>query len=156
VRRFLVVGFFCLISVAGCGGGGAPSEPSDPTAISFKPNWTPLEKVASAPRRVLIPTGPPPKKVIVRELKHGHGTRLRVGDSLTVNYASFTYTGEPRERHWGKDTFTWELRPGKIVEGWVTGLAGMRVGSRRELVIPSRLAYHSGPRIYVIELRSVP
>lgn len=156
-----MLGFFGLTVISACGGSEAPSEvPSEPGnsgAPSYKltSDWTRLRKVASAPRRVLIPRGPPPKEVIARDLKNGHGPVLRVGDSLTVNYASFSYSGELLEKRWGKESFNWAFDPGRILKGWVVGLKKMRVGGRRELIIPSRLAYRDGPRIYVIELLKV-
>jgi peptidylprolyl isomerase len=42
-----------------------------------------------------------------------------------------------------------------VVEGWEESLRGMRVGGRRELIVPSKLAYGTGTLIYVIDLLKV-
>jgi len=150
MNYLLLLGCACALALSACGGtAGDSSEPASSVAAEeLKPDWGPLKKAASAPQRVLIPSDPSPKKVVVRDLKVGQGHTLRYGDSFVVKYVAFSLTGEELERQ----DLSWELGPGRVIKGWVIGLPGMRVGGRRELVIPSRLAYHDGDRIYVIEL----
>lgn len=158
VKRVVLICGLLTMTISACGGSDAPAESGSPEALTHRPgpNWTPLKKVASAPQRVLLPTGPPPKKVVVRELKNGHGARLKFGDSFTANAVAYPYEGGQRlEKFWGKEAFQWAFGPGRLIKGWVIGLKGMRVGGRRELVIPSKLAYGDGARIYVIELLKV-
>jgi peptidylprolyl isomerase len=82
---------------------------------------------------------------------------LQEGDAFKLNYIAVEYdTGKEREAHWEKrGGFAWQYGKGKVVKGWVPGLRGMRVGGRRELIVPSRLAYNSGPLVYVLELIEV-
>jgi FKBP-type peptidyl-prolyl cis-trans isomerase len=75
-----------------------------------------------------------------------------------VRYVSFDYdTGDQAEDHWSNDKiFAWTFGPGRVVRAWVKGLPGMRVGGRRELIAPGRLAYNeSRAMIWVVELLSV-
>ena len=44
---------------------------------------------------------------------------------------------------------------GEVRDGWETGLKGMRVGGRRELILPSMLAYGTGALIYIVELLAI-
>ncbi|HKB50132.1 MAG TPA: FKBP-type peptidyl-prolyl cis-trans isomerase [Solirubrobacterales bacterium] len=159
MKRILLIGIFSsTVIISACGGSNAPRESSNSRAPSdsLRPNWTPLEKAASAARRVLVPTGPPPKEMIVRDLKKGRGTLLKVGHSFTVNYVNLSYkTGKRLEDRWRGEPFTWVFGPGKVVKSWVTGLKGMKVGGRRELIVPSSLANGNGALVYVIELLKV-
>jgi peptidylprolyl isomerase len=149
-----IIRIFSLLAasaaLASCGGNSAQSA-SGPSET--------LKKVvgASAPPAIEVPTGPPPERVIVRELKKGRGAMLQAGQSFTLNYVSVEYrSGKRLETHWEKSGgFSWRYGTGEVVKGWETGLKGMRVGGRRELVVPSRLAYGAGAVVYVIELLEV-
>jgi peptidylprolyl isomerase len=115
-------------------------------------------KVKGAPRppTIELPTGPPPEKVVVEELKRGHGAQLRFAQEFTLNYVALDYeTGEQLEDAWGRQAFTWVWGVEELVEGLEIGLEGMRVGGRRELIVPGRFAYGSAARIYLVELLRV-
>lgn len=138
----------CLLAstaLAACGGNSEASAPV------WKVIGTPN------PPQVQVPSGPPPAKVVVKELREGDGVPLKEGDWFKLNYVAYYYkSGKEKEAHWEKTGgFNWELRKGRIVKGWVPGLRGMRVGGLRELLVPSRLAYHDGPLVYVVELVEV-
>jgi len=105
---------------------------------------------------VHVPKGPPPKKLIVRELKRGSGTMIEPYTKISTHFVGVTYsTGKPYEVRWKGYPFTIDFGPGEEIKGWEKGLVGMRVGGRRELVIPSKLAYGKGAMVYVIDLLSV-
>ncbi len=106
---------------------------------------------------VAAPSGPPPKHLVVKDLKKGTGAEIKAGKEFSVRYVSFDYgTGELSEDHWGKDSiFRWTFGPDKVVKAWAKGLPGMKVGGRRELIAPSQLAYGFGAMIWVVELLSV-
>lgn len=59
------------------------------------------------------------------------------------------------EDAWGRRAFTWVWGVEELVDGLEIGLEGMRVGGRRELIVPSRFAYDSGARIYLVELLKI-
>jgi FKBP-type peptidyl-prolyl cis-trans isomerase len=151
MKLISVIGLLCATALVGCSSGGQAGESGQESASTPPVNsdYTALEKAASAPGRVLIPSGPPPKKVIVRDLAVGHGPVFKPKESFTVNFVAFSYEGSRLE---AQRNFSWVLGPG-IIKGWAIGLSGMRVGGRRELVIPSKLAYNDGvDRIYIVKL----
>jgi peptidylprolyl isomerase len=106
---------------------------------------------------VRIPPGPPPKKLVVNVLKEGSGAAAKWGQRLKVHFIGLAYeTRKPFETHWGKnDSFSFTFGSGEVRDGWETGLKGMRVGGRRELILPSRLAYGTGALLYVVELLAI-
>lgn len=68
---------------------------------------------------------------------------MKDGTQLTVNYVGALY-GDAKvfDSSWRRhEPFTFVLGSGQIIAGWERGLLGMRLGERRELTIPPRLAY---------------
>jgi len=101
--------------------------------------------------------GPPPKKVVIRDLIKGKGAMIKPGDLFGINWTAAYYkTGKWRESSWETGRkYTFNYGAGQIVKGWEEGLKGMRVGGRRELIVPSKLAYENGAIVYVIDLLSI-
>lgn len=109
-----------------------------------------------AAKRFTFPDGPPPQRLIIKDLRIGSGQRLEKGDSFDLNYINFAYgTKRVLEKYWGKTAFHWGYGRNELVDGIELGLDGLRVGGRRELVVPSKLAYGTGPRVYLLELLKV-
>ena len=63
--------------------------------------------------------------------------------TVTVNYVGILCkTGKEFDSSWQRNQpFTTALTPGSVIPGWVQGIPGMKVGGRRELIIPASLAY---------------
>jgi peptidylprolyl isomerase len=138
----------------GCTGG--QSSPDDPTM---------------APQRdlkadVMVPKSPPPKKLVIKDIKDGSGPIARGGDDVTVNWVGFWYRqrrefyGTWKDRH----PFTFEVGAGQVIRGWDRSMRGMKVGGRRKVLIPPSLAYGdtgtssvppNEPLVYVIDLLAV-
>jgi peptidylprolyl isomerase len=95
---------------------------------------------------IAVPTGPAPTKLVTKDLVVGTGKTAKVGQTITVNYVGVLYkTGKEFDSSWKRGQPTsFPLTPGGLIQGWVQGIPGMKVGGRRELIIPSKLAY--GPR----------
>lgn len=73
----------------------------------------------------------------------GTGEAATAGDTVTVNYVGSLTNGtvfDASANH-GNDGFTFPLGAGKVIKGWDQGVAGMKVGGKRHLVIPAALAY---------------
>ncbi|MGI8558189.1 MAG: FKBP-type peptidyl-prolyl cis-trans isomerase [Solirubrobacteraceae bacterium] len=90
------------------------------------------------------PTGAPPKQLRVKDLIPGTGLAARNGQSLTVEYVGVLFkSGKQFDASWdrAKAPFTFALGQGGVIPGWDQGLLGMKVGGRRQLVIPASLAY---------------
>lgn len=104
-----------------------------------------------------VPPGPPPKYLVVRDLKKGFGAPAHHGERIGVQYVAVAYkTGRPFEVRWQQpQPFSFAFGGGEVRKGWEIGLKGLRVGGRRELILPSRLAYGTGALVYVVELLEV-
>lgn len=91
---------------------------------------------------VTVPAGPPPTSLESADLIAGKGPFVTPGDSLTVQYVLASYSaGKVVQSSWTSQPFTFTLSTSDVIPGWVKGLVGMRVGGRRELIIPPSLAY---------------
>lgn len=102
------------------------------------------EKLAALPKPK-IPTGPPPKSLVVVDKARGSGKTAKPGDEASVDYIGYVYkTRELFEANWeAGNPFTFVLGKGEAIAGWDQGIEGMKVGGERELIIPPSLAYGS-------------
>ena len=76
------------------------------------------------------------------ELKEGDGTAAKKGDTVEVHYTGWLKDGKKFDS--SKDRgqpFSFKLGGGQVIKGWDEGVAGMKVGGRRKLIIPAELAY---------------
>ncbi len=87
--------------------------------------------------------GPAPDDLIVEDLVVGTGDEARAGTTATVHYVGVAHsTGEQFDASWDRDeAFSFVVGQGQVIAGWDNGVAGMRVGGRRRLVIPPHLGY---------------
>ncbi len=92
---------------------------------------------------VEIPDGPPPTELVVEDLTVGDGEEAVAGKVVEVHYAGVAWsTGREFDASWNRgDTFDFRLGAGEVISGWDQGVAGMKVGGRRKLVIPPHMAY---------------
>ncbi len=90
---------------------------------------------------VEAPSGPAPGDLTIRDLIVGEGPVAAAGATVTVHYVGVEYdSGEEFDSSWGRGGgIRFPLRG--LIQGWQEGIPGMRVGGRRELVIPPHLAY---------------
>ena len=93
--------------------------------------------------QVDVPEGPPPKQLEVRDITEGDGAEASAGDTVEVEYVGVSYSnGREFDSSWERpEPFTFQLGAGQVIPGWDQGIDGMKVGGRRELVIPPDLAY---------------
>jgi peptidylprolyl isomerase len=116
---------------------------------------------------VEVPSGPPPKQLVKRDLQVGDGPEAQSGDQISVQYVGVDYeTGKQFDASWDRgQPFQFQLGSGSVIPGWDQGIPGMKVGGRRELIIPPDLAYGAqgqppdiGPNatlIFVVDLVSI-
>ena len=153
--------------VAGCGGGDDSSTGSTESTGSGAAETTSESSAEKTKPKVTVPTGAPPKKLEVEELEEGSGAEAKSGDKVTVQYVGVNYkNGKEFDSSWSRsEPFSFTLGAGEVIPGWDQGVEGMRVGGRRELVIPPELAYGEagappaiGPNetlVFVIDLLEV-
>jgi len=104
------------------------------------------------------------------DLVVGTGAQANAGDVVTVGYTGWLYDNTKTD---GKGSqfdsnpgFQFRLGVGQVIRGWDQGVAGMRIGGSRRLIIPPDLAYGSPGRppaippnatlIFDVSLRSIP
>ncbi|GAA1069725.1 FKBP-type peptidyl-prolyl cis-trans isomerase [Kitasatospora arboriphila] len=90
-----------------------------------------------------FPGGEPPAELQIRDIVVGDGAEAKAGAVVEVHYVGVTFsTGEEFDASWNRgQTFRFPLGAGRVIKGWDQGVQGMKVGGRRELVIPPNLAY---------------
>ncbi|MGW3343696.1 FKBP-type peptidyl-prolyl cis-trans isomerase [Nonomuraea rubra] len=90
-----------------------------------------------------FPGGEPPKDLEIEDLTVGDGAEAKPGQNVRVHYVGVSFsTGEEFDASWNRgDAFEFPLGAGRVIGGWDQGVAGMKVGGRRKLVIPPHLGY---------------
>ncbi|MFI6020350.1 FKBP-type peptidyl-prolyl cis-trans isomerase [Streptomyces sp. NPDC051287] len=93
--------------------------------------------------RVDVPEGDAPTELTVRDLVVGDGPEVKPGMVVRVHYVGVTFaTGKEFDASWDRgEPYKFVLGSGKVIKGWDRGVRGMRVGGRREIVVPPRLGY---------------
>jgi peptidylprolyl isomerase len=90
-----------------------------------------------------FPGGDPPAELDITDIWEGDGAVAKAGDTVRVHYVGVAYsTGEEFDASWNRgDPLEFRLGVGQVIAGWDQGVQGMRVGGRRQLVIPPDMAY---------------
>jgi peptidylprolyl isomerase len=90
-----------------------------------------------------FPGGEPPAELEISDIWEGDGPVAKAGDTVQVHYVGVAYsTGEEFDASWSRgEPLEFRLGVGQVIAGWDQGVQGMRVGGRRQLVIPPGLAY---------------
>jgi peptidylprolyl isomerase len=114
------------------------------------------------------PEGDIPFELGIEDLETGDGAEAVAGSKVTVHYVGVAFrTGEEFDASWNRgEPFQFKLGKGQVIPGWDQGVAGMRVGGRRKLTIPSAMAYGARgagngviaphePLVFVVDLLAV-
>jgi peptidylprolyl isomerase len=113
------------------------------------------------------PQGDIPFELGIDDLVVGEGDEAVAGRKVTVHYVGVSFlTGDQFDASWDRgQPFEFKLGKGQVIPGWDQGVAGMRVGGRRRLTIPSALAYGARgaggvikpnePLVFVVDLLAV-
>ena len=90
-----------------------------------------------------FPGGEPPTDLVISDITVGEGAEAKPGAKVTVHYVGVAFsTGEEFDASWNRGSpFQFQLGGGQVIAGWDQGVAGMKVGGRRQLVIPPHLGY---------------
>ncbi|HEY2779084.1 MAG TPA: FKBP-type peptidyl-prolyl cis-trans isomerase [Gaiellaceae bacterium] len=113
------------------------------------------------------PEGDIPFELGVDDLTVGDGDEATAGKKVTVHYVGVSFlTGEQFDASWDRgQPLEFKLGKGQVIPGWDQGVAGMKVGGRRRLTIPSAMAYGARgaggvikphePLVFVVDLLAV-
>jgi peptidylprolyl isomerase len=144
----------CTLAATGCGGKSkssastTASTTSASTSASAPGHVAPAsgEKKLGSKPQIGKASGSPPTTLQKRDIVKGTGKQAKSGDKVEVQYVGVSYsTGKQFDASWDRgQPFKFALGQGMVIPGWDQGVVGMRVGGRRQLVIPPDLAY--GPQ----------
>ena len=109
-------------------------DPSDPNPILFAM----AEKTQEESNPITTPSG-----LTIIDLILGEGDQALSGQTVTVNYTGTLENGEQFDTSIGRAPFPFPLGAGRVIKGWDEGVAGMKVGGKRKLIIPPELGYGS-------------
>ena len=123
-----------------------------------------MEHMSLEKPEIDLPSGDAPAELVVNDIVVGDGAEAQATSTVDVHYVGVEYdTGEEFDASWNRgSSINFPLK--QLVAGWQEGIPGMKVGGRRQLVIPPELAYGpagSGHRlsgktlIFVIDLLGV-
>lgn len=89
-----------------------------------------------------------PATLVKKDVKVGTGKEAVSGKEVSVNYTGWLYNAAAPDQHGakfdssiGRGPFTFPLGAGMVIKGWDQGVAGMKVGGKRTLIIPADMAY---------------
>jgi peptidylprolyl isomerase len=90
-----------------------------------------------------FPASPPPSDLEVTEVTTGDGAEAVAGKTVRVHYVGVAHsTGEEFDASYNRgEPLSFRLGAGQVISGWDQGVQGMKVGGRRQLVIPPHLGY---------------
>jgi FKBP-type peptidyl-prolyl cis-trans isomerase len=183
----LLVAALASVAVTGCGGSteskadqaaaqAAKEEKNPPVITDAKPVAITAVKVTPGPgegdlsKKPVIPkqTGKAPTALVAQDLIVGTGKEATDGDTVDVQYVGVLRdNGKEFDSSWsrGAKPFSFALGAGSVIQGWDQGVAGMKVGGRRRLIIPADLAYGAAgsppkipanaPLVFDVDLKNV-
>jgi peptidylprolyl isomerase len=140
---------------------------SDPESVEGQPCATEAAQAGSGAPQAKMPGGVPPEEVEIEEITLGDGAEAVAGTRAVVDYVGFACSsGQVFASSWKMgEPFAFDLGAGGVVPGFDKGVTGMRVGGRRQVVIPPAFGYGDagsppaiGPGetlIFVLDLRRV-
>lgn len=143
-----------VISI-GCGGSSGSTTSDGGSGDRAASGTAQVQRDAAYP----VPSAPPKKgpltKLVIRDLKVGKGPMAHWGDEVSVRYVGLEYqTAKMYSQHWNAPLL-FKLDGVTFSKAWQEGIEGMRVGGRREVLVPSRLLFKDGDKAYLISLSDV-
>jgi FKBP-type peptidyl-prolyl cis-trans isomerase len=106
-------------------------------SLAFAPVPPYRPKPSSERRTETLPSG-----LKYQDLKVGTGAPAKKGDTVLVHYTAWLAKDKKTfDSSAGRQAFQFELGAGKVIKGWDEGVAGMKPGGKRKLMIPAELAY---------------
>jgi peptidylprolyl isomerase len=113
------------------------------SATSTTTSSTPLPAALKTKPKVSIPSGPPPSKLVVKDLIKGSGPAATASSTVNVQYVGEVYKGGKQfDASWNDGSGQPVSLPlSGVIKGWQQGIPGMKIGGRRELIIPPSLGY---------------
>ena len=136
VGTLLVGAIVAVVIVLATGGDDEDSGGSSATGTDQSADLTKKPEIE-------VPDGDPPTELETEDIVVGDGPEAKTGDTVSMQYVGVNYSdGKEFDASWERgEPFTFQLGSGQVIPGWDEGIPGMKVGGRRELIIPPDLAY---------------
>jgi len=129
----IIAGSFLLIGLA--------FAQTQPTHTTKKPT-TAARPNPNVPTKVTGPGTTTPTGLQYWDIKVGTGEKAIHGEKVLVDYTGWLISGKKFDSSVGTGKpFSFTLGAGEVIKGWDEGVAGMKVGGKRQLRIPPQLAY---------------
>lgn len=139
MRHRLALAVCAALALSAC---HSATPPADPATAAPAPDNTASAAANSSASAV--------GKLGVVDTKLGTGAEAKPGMTVSVLYTGWLYDATAKDHHGAKfdstddhggGAFAFPLGQGQVIEGWDKGVAGMRVGGERTLLIPAALGY---------------
>jgi FKBP-type peptidyl-prolyl cis-trans isomerase len=134
VLAFMVLAASIALAQGGSAQSGSAQKPTGSTA---------KKPVASGPTQVSGEGTKTSSGLQYWDITVGTGAEARKGQKVTVHYTGWLTNGKKFDSSVGGKPFPFRIGSGDVIKGWEEGVAGMKVGGKRQLRIPSDLAYGS-------------
>ena len=139
----LMLGLLALTALAACTKREVVRDKQSGVPVEAKAVTTPL------PPATVVPTPAPTASsedaalgtLQIKDQEVGTGSEAVTGHKVSVNYTGRLLTGKQFDTSIGRGPFSFTLGAGQVIKGWDMGVAGMKVGGKRQLVIPPHLGY---------------
>ncbi len=155
------------LALTGCGGddepGVAADSAQDNASAYAPPAITANEKDLTKEPKSAAGTGQAPATVQIKDLVVGKGKAAELTNTVTVHYVGSLYSdGSVFDSSWNGEPIAFPLN--RVVPGFAQGIEGMKIGGRRQIVIPAELGY--GPRaqpgipansvlVFIVDLKAI-
>lgn len=146
----MLIALCAAFAVVGCGGDDEDSTTTESAAATTTESSDSGDSGEAAsgektkPDATVPKDAPTPKnKLAFQDAEKGSGKTAKKGDEVTVHYVGVNFKdGKEFDASWDRgEPFTFKLGSGMVIPGWEQGFEGMKVGGRRELIIPPNLGY---------------
>jgi len=150
-RRTLALVLIAAAAASAQAAGQSPATqpPADPVAPTMPVTPATPPDATLPPAAPAAPAAPVLDPLVKTDTKVGTGPEATVGSTVFVHYTGWLYkpmAARQRGRQFDSSVSRGEpldfvLGTGRVIKGWDQGVAGMKVGGKRTLIIPSHLAY---------------
>jgi len=137
----LVIVFFSIAAFVFYKKGDSVKEDKASVALSpsVSPSASPSPLATATPESSIIKMN---NGLQIQDLKVGTGAQALNGYAVAVNYIGTLENGTKFDSSYDRgQPFQFQLGAGQVIKGWDIGVAGMKVGGKRKLIIPPALAY---------------
>lgn len=131
--KHLIVGLMALGALTAC---------TKREVMADKQSGVPAQAVTAAVAPTAVPASSEELGTLqIKDQVVGTGSEAVAGHKVSVNYTGRLLTGKQFDTSIGRGPFVFKLGAGQVIQGWDQGVAGMKVGGKRQLVIPPHMGY---------------